>query len=64
MDFVFYDDLKQLDQSKHSTGRKDGKGNGGGGSNHAFVDGSVRFLKYGRAFDPVNMWAVTPDVRH
>lgn len=64
MDFVFYDDLKQLDQSKHSTGRKAGRGNRGGGSNHAFVDGSARFLKYNRAFDPVNMWAVTPAARH
>ena len=64
MDFVFYDDLKQLDQSKHSTGRKDGNGNGGGGSNYSFVDGSVRFLKYNGAFYPVNMWAVTPAARH
>jgi len=64
MDFVFYDDMKQLDQSKHSTGRKDSKGNGGGGSNHAFVDGSVRFLKYNQAFEPVNLWAVTAETRH
>jgi prepilin-type N-terminal cleavage/methylation domain-containing protein len=64
MDFVFYDDLKQLDQSKHSTGRKDAKGNGAGGSNHSFVDGSARFLKYNGAFEPVNMWAVTPACRH
>jgi len=58
MDFVYYDDLKQVDQCKHSTGRR------GGGSNYAFVDGGVRFLKYGRAFDPVNMWAVTAAARH
>ena len=64
MDLVFYDDLKQLDQCKHSGGRRDGKGRSGGGSNHAFVDGSVRFLKYNRAFDPINMWAVTPAARH
>jgi len=64
MDFVFYDDLKQLDQSKHSTGHTDVNGKSGGGSNHAFVDGSVRFLKFNRAFDPVNMWAVTPAARH
>jgi prepilin-type N-terminal cleavage/methylation domain-containing protein len=63
MDFAFYDDLKHLDQGKHYTGRKDSKGDGGGGSNHAFVDGSVRFLKYGRAFDPINMWAITPAAR-
>ena len=62
MDFAFYDDIKSLDQGKHSSTRK-GAG-GGGGSNHAFADGSVRFLKYNRAFDPVNLWAVTSAVRH
>jgi len=64
MDFEFYDDMTQLDQSKHSTGAKNEQGNGGGGSNYAFVDGSVRFLKFGRAFSPVNMWAVMPNVRN
>jgi len=64
MDYEFYDDMVQLDQSKHSTGAKDERGNGGGGSNYAFVDGSVRFLKFGRAFSPVNLWAVMPNVRN
>ena len=64
MDLVFFDDLKAVDQSKHSSGAKDSKGNGGGGSNYNFADGSVRFLKFNRAFDPVNMWAVTPAARH
>ena len=64
MDFDFYDDLLQLDQSKHSTGRKDSHGNGGGGSNYTFVDGSVRWLRFGRAFDPVNLWAIVPAVRN
>ena len=30
-----------------------------GGSNHAFVDGSAEFIKYGQALGPVNEWAVT-----
>jgi prepilin-type processing-associated H-X9-DG protein len=30
-----------------------------GGSNYAFVDGSVRFLKYGSCTWPQNQWAVT-----
>jgi prepilin-type N-terminal cleavage/methylation domain-containing protein/prepilin-type processing-associated H-X9-DG protein len=64
MDYEFYDDLMQLDQSKHNTGRKDSHGNGGGGSNYTFVDGSVRFLRFGSAFNPINMWAVMPDVRN
>jgi prepilin-type N-terminal cleavage/methylation domain-containing protein/prepilin-type processing-associated H-X9-DG protein len=63
MDFDFYDDLMQLDQSKHSTIQKDSHGNGGGGSNYGFVDGSVRFMKFGKAFDPVNLWAIVPEIR-
>jgi prepilin-type N-terminal cleavage/methylation domain-containing protein/prepilin-type processing-associated H-X9-DG protein len=64
MDYEFYDDLMQLDQSKHMTVRKDARGNGGGGSNYAFVDGSTRTLKFGRAFDPINLWAITPVARN
>jgi prepilin-type N-terminal cleavage/methylation domain-containing protein/prepilin-type processing-associated H-X9-DG protein len=63
MDFTFYDDLLQLDQSKHTTNAKDAQGNGGGGSNYAFADGSTRFLKFGQAFSPRNLWAVVPRVR-
>ena len=64
MDFVFNDDIKSLDQSKHSSGPKDAAGNGGGGgSNHAFVDSSVQFLRFGQAFKPMNLWAVVPAVR-
>ncbi len=38
-----------------------GNSNGGksGGSNFAFIDGSVRLLPYGGSIKPVNMWAVT-----
>jgi prepilin-type N-terminal cleavage/methylation domain-containing protein/prepilin-type processing-associated H-X9-DG protein len=64
MDFDFYDDLLQLDQSKHSTARKDSRGNGGGGSNYAFVDGSAKLLRFGKAFDPINLWAIVPEVRN
>jgi len=35
------------------------KGDRTGGSNFAFVDGSVRFLKYGRSTSPLNLWAVS-----
>ena len=35
------------------------KGGRAGGSNFAFVDGGVRFLKYGRSTWPLNLWAVS-----
>ena len=43
-------------QDRHS-GR--GEGSGTGGSNSTFADGSTRFYKYGTAFDPLNLWAVS-----
>jgi prepilin-type N-terminal cleavage/methylation domain-containing protein len=64
-------DLTELELGRHSniansfvhTGNlADGTGaagEGSGGSNHAFVDGSARFLKYGQGLGPINMWAVT-----
>lgn len=64
MDYELYDDLLQLDQSKHTTAQRDARGNGGGGSNYAFIDGSTRFLKFGKAFDPINLWAITPAARN
>ena len=36
---------------------------GSGGSNYAFVDGSVRYLAHGSAFHPVNLWGVTGFIR-
>jgi len=55
MDYAQLDDILQLDQHKHATVSRSGKG---GGSNYAFADGSVRFLKFGRSLFPVNLWAV------
>jgi prepilin-type N-terminal cleavage/methylation domain-containing protein len=43
-------------QDRHS-GR--GQGTGSGGSNNVFADGSTRYYKYGTAFDPLNLWAVS-----
>jgi prepilin-type processing-associated H-X9-DG protein len=34
-----------------------------GGANYAFADGSVKYLPFGRAIFPVNLWAVTDPVR-
>ena len=61
MDYQQYDDLLRLDQSKHSSMTKGGKA---GGSNYTFADGSVRFLKFGTALNPVNLWGVTDGMRN
>ncbi|MCX7872165.1 MAG: type II secretion system GspH family protein [Verrucomicrobiae bacterium] len=49
-------DFTEVEESRHmgKTGRT-----GGGGSNFAFVDGSVRYLKSGKMLYPKNLWAVT-----
>jgi len=43
-------------QDRHA-GR--GPGTRTGGSNNTFADGSARFYKYGQAFYPLNLWAVS-----
>jgi len=57
MDYQDFDDLSALEQNRHKTG------GGRGGSNYAFADGSARFLKFGEAFSPLNLWAVDPEIR-
>ena len=65
MDYDSYDDLQQLDQGRHSSGTWNSNGNGNeGGSNYAMADGSARFLKFGRAFNPIDLWAVIEDARN
>jgi prepilin-type processing-associated H-X9-DG protein len=61
MDYAELDDILQLDQHKHATISRAGKG---GGSNYAFADGSVRFLKFGQSLFPLNLWAVEDDWRN
>lgn len=53
-------DVEQVDQNRH----KYGGGLKSGGSNFAFADGSVRFLKYGMSSSPVNLWAVREEWRN
>ncbi len=43
-------------QDRHS-GK--GLGSGSGGSNNTFADGSARYNKYGTAFNPINLWAIS-----
>ena len=58
MDFlegpVVGNDVTEVDQSRHSTVAKNTRG---GGSDYAFADGSIRFLKFGKSFIPVDLWA-------
>ena len=51
-------DFDKVEQGCHSVGRtaKDAKA---GGSNFAFVDGSVRYRKNGTTVWPMNLWAVS-----
>ena len=48
-------DLDQIEQGCHSVARKSLYS---GGSNFAYVDGSARFMKYGKTVWPLNLWAV------
>jgi prepilin-type N-terminal cleavage/methylation domain-containing protein/prepilin-type processing-associated H-X9-DG protein len=63
LDSETWEDIVKLDQSRHSSGKKDSDGNGGGGSNFTFADGSARFLRFGRSSSPINMWAITDSGR-
>jgi prepilin-type N-terminal cleavage/methylation domain-containing protein/prepilin-type processing-associated H-X9-DG protein len=49
-------DADRVEHGCHSVVKKTA---GSGGSNLAFVDGSARFLKYGRAVWPLNLWAIS-----
>jgi prepilin-type N-terminal cleavage/methylation domain-containing protein/prepilin-type processing-associated H-X9-DG protein len=48
-------DLDQIEQGCHSVARK---AINSGGSNYAFMDGSARFMRYGKTVWPLNLWAV------
>lgn len=54
------DHLTEVAHGKHGSSRNVRSS----GSNYAFADSSVRFLKYGAAFSPKNLWAVTPQLRN
>ena len=48
-------DLDRVEQGCHSVTQK---GKYAGGSNFAYVDGSVRYMRYGATVWPLNLWAV------
>ncbi len=49
-------DVLEIEHGRHSN---PGLLKGSGGSNCAFVDGSVRYLRCGQMLAPVNLWGVT-----
>lgn len=51
-------DLDWIEETRHMSINTE-KNGGRGGSNFAFVDGSVRYLKIGKMLLPENLWAVT-----
>jgi prepilin-type N-terminal cleavage/methylation domain-containing protein/prepilin-type processing-associated H-X9-DG protein len=61
MDYDALDDLNGLNQTMHGNSARTGRG---GGSNYAMLDGHVEFLKYGRSFNPINLWAVSSRERN
>ena len=59
MDFnegISGNDFDRVEYGRHSRPARSGRG---GGSNFNFADGSVRFIKYGNATWPMNLWAVS-----
>jgi len=53
-------DLFELERSRHGGA---GEQTGSGGSNYAFADGGVRYLKSDAVLWPANRWAVTEEGR-
>ena len=52
-------DFTEVEQSRHSATTKNS-----GGSNFAFADGSVRYLRFGQMLTPQNLWAVVDTYRN
>ncbi len=54
-------DLFELDRSRHGGNAQ--QNSGGGGSNYAFADGSIRFIRFAEILWPLNLWAVSDESR-
>jgi prepilin-type N-terminal cleavage/methylation domain-containing protein len=58
MDFLegyMGNDVTEVEQARHSSIVKKSRS---GGSNHAFADSHISFLRFGHAFCPLNLWAI------
>jgi len=51
----------QVEDSRHNNSRS---AKSTGGSNYAFGDGSVRYIRWGQDLSPVDLWLVTLKFRH
>jgi prepilin-type N-terminal cleavage/methylation domain-containing protein/prepilin-type processing-associated H-X9-DG protein len=51
-------EFSEVEQTRHSR-----SGPGSGGSNYAFADGSIQFLRFGKMLVPENLWAVIESAR-
>jgi prepilin-type processing-associated H-X9-DG protein len=52
-------DFTEVEQSRHSATTKNS-----GGSNFAFADGSIRYLRFGQMLTPQNLWVVEDAYRN
>jgi prepilin-type processing-associated H-X9-DG protein len=60
LDYELNEDIGPiLDQSRHMATAKDA-----GGANYTFADGSARYLRWGKAISPVNLFLVLPFYRN
>ena len=60
LDYDLYEDINGiLEQGRHSATAKNS-----GGANYVFADGSARYLKWGKALDPINMFLIIPQYRN
>ena len=58
------DDYAKVEEGRHGNGSADGDDTGSGYSNYCFGDLSVRTLRKFESYQPVQLWAVRPDVRN
>jgi prepilin-type processing-associated H-X9-DG protein len=55
----FGNDFTEVEQGRHSATAKNT-----GGSDFAFADGSVRYLRFGQMLSPENLWAIEDAYRY
>jgi prepilin-type N-terminal cleavage/methylation domain-containing protein len=60
MDYNQYDDISELEQSRHNSK----PGAHGGGSDYGMADGSARYIPFGKSVNPINMWSIDPALRN